>query len=281
MERVVLSNSITEKERNLLVRLDSAIAAARGAGKLILDKDGSKIDIQSKGKNDNVTEMDNASERLITNYLKIRFPDDNFLGEELGEFSGSPGGRWIIDPIDGTDNYIHNIPNFSISIGYEDINGVLSLGVVYNPPQDELFYAVKGKGAFLNGQPIVVSGVDDPSLSISTISPPFRNHKKASVYFKIFENIFLQTADIRRFGSAALDLCYIACGRIDAYYEFGLKSYDIAAGLIILSEAGGSYSPFLEGEDLFVDGNLIATNKFLHAWYKKQIRDILEEQSGE
>ena len=273
-----MSKNNTEKERDLLLRLDSAIAAARGAGKIILEKDSSRISIESKGLNDNVTEMDRASERFIINYLKIRFPDDNFLGEELGEILGGKGGKLIIDPNDGTDNYIHNIPNYSISIGYEDIEGVLSLGVVYNPSQNEMFHAVKGNGAFLNGKPIKVSKIVDPALSFSSVSPPFRNHEKAPLYFKIFEAIFLQIGDIRRFGSAALDLCYIACGRLDAYYELGLQSYDIAAGLVILSEAGGSYSPFLESEDLFIDGNIIATNGYLQNWYEKQIRNVFKER---
>ncbi len=273
----MLYNSSLEIKQNLLLRLDSAISAARGAGRLILGKDGSKINIRSKGLNDIVTEMDSASERFIIDFLKVRFPDDNFLGEELGETSGGKDGRWIIDPIDGTDNYVHNIPNYSVSIAFENKDGVLSIGVVYNPLQDELFHAVKGGGAFLNGKSISVSEVKEPSLSMFVVSPPFRNHGKAPVYFKLLETIFMQAGDIRRFGSAALDLCYIACGRVDAFFEFGLQLYDIAAGLVILREAGGSYSPFLESEDLFVDGNLIATNGYLQNWYREQICDILRE----
>ncbi len=277
----MLSKKVFTSERSLMLRLDSAIAAARGAGRLILNKDGSKITIESKGMNDIVTEMDSVSEKFIMNYLTIRFPSDNFLGEEMGEISGGHGGKWIIDPIDGTDNFVHNIPNYTVSIGYENAEGVLSIGVVYNPCQDELFHAVRGQGAFMNGNSVNVSQVQDPSLSLSIVSPPFRNHNKASVYFNMLETIFMQTGDIRRFGSAALDLCYLACGRADAFYEFGLKYYDIAAGLVILREAGGSYSSFLESEDIFVDGNLIATNGYLQNWYKKQICDILGEESGE
>ena len=273
----MLFNSTLAIKQDLLLRLDSAVAAARGAGRLILDKDVSKVNIRSKGLNDIVTDMDSASERFIIDFLKVRFPDDNFLGEELGEISSGKGGRWIIDPIDGTDNYVHNIPNYSVSIGYENVEGVLSIGIVYNPCQDELFHAVKGGGAFLNGKPISVSGIKAPSLSLFIVSPPFRMHDKASIYFKILETIFMQAGDIRRFGSAALDLCYIACGRADAFFEFGLQSYDIAAGLVILSEAGGNYSTFLESEKLFVDGNLIATNGYLQTWYREQICDILRE----
>ncbi len=263
------------------VKLDSAINAAREAGRLILDNMDSIGAVISKGKNDIVTEIDTVSEKLITDYLGLRFPEDNFYGEELGRQTGGDGGRWIIDPIDGTENFVRAIPDFTISIAYEDPNGDLAAGVVYNPSQDILYHALKGEGAFLNGKPIKVSGIRKPSDSVAIVAPPFRRHGKAALYFKILETIFAQIKDIRRFGSAAQDLCYIASGKIDAFFELGLHYYDIAAGLIILTEAGGEYSGFTIKENVIRDGNLIATNKFLHAWYKKQIRDIIEEQSGE
>ncbi len=271
----MLSENSVEGRNDLLVKLDSAIAAARGAGELLLGKDSSKISIKSKGINDIVTEMDSASERFIIDYLETRYSNDNFLGEELGETTHGDGGRWIIDPIDGTENYVHNIPNYTISIGYEHTDGVLSLGVVYNPCQDEMFYAVKGHGAFLNGKPIQVSQVQDPAFALSIISPPLKIREKASVYFTMMETIFMKTRDIRHFGSAALNLCYVACGRADAFYEFGLQYYDIAAGLVILGEAGGGYSAFLDSEDLLKTGNIVATNGHLQDWYRKQISNIL------
>jgi len=260
----------------LLVKLDSAIGAVRGAGRLLLSKKTSEIIIESKGGKDIVTEMDRASERFIIDYIKARFPRDNFFGEELGEKTNGDGGRWIIDPIDGTENYVHSIPNYTISIGYEDPDGVLSLGVVFNPCQNELFYAVKGHGAFLNGKPIQVSQVQDPALAVSLISPPLMQ-EKVSIYFRMMETIFLNTRDMRHFGSAALNLCYVACGRADAFYEFGVKYYDIAAGLVILTEAGGSYSAFLDSENLLKTGNIVATNKHLQNWYKKQICNVIGE----
>lgn len=272
----MLSNKAFTSERSLMLRLDSAIAAARGAGRLILNKDIQNINIESKGLNDIVTEMDSATERFIINHLKIRFPNDNFFGEEMGESINGNGGRWIIDPIDGTDNYVHNIPNFTISIGYENMDGVLSLGVVYNPSQDEMFSAAKGYGSFLNGNPIHVSRVDNSKLALSITSPPFRIHNKLPLYLKIMESILVQTTDIRDLGSAALSLCYVACGRVDAYYEFGLKYYDFAAGLVILEEAGGSHSSFLESENLLIDGNIIATNGSLQNWYSKEIGKLLQ-----
>jgi len=273
----VLSENSIEERNNLLVKLDSAIAAARGAGRLLLSKDRSEIHIKSKGINDIVTEMDSASERFIIEYLKTRYSNDNFLGEELGESNNGNGGQWIIDPIDGTENYVHNIPNYTISIGYKHTDGILSLGVVYNPCQNELFYAVKGHGSFLNGSPIHVSKVQDPSLALSIISPPLRMREKAPIYFAMVETIFSKTRDIRHFGSAALNLCYVACGRADAFYEFGLKYYDIAAGLVILSEAGGSYSAFSDSENVLETGNIVITNGYLQKWYRSQINHIMRE----
>jgi len=273
----MVSRNFVEESDNLLVKLDSAIAAARGAGRLLLGKDSSKINIESKGANDIVTEMDRASERFIIEYLGKRYPNDNFWGEELGETTHGDGGRWIIDPIDGTENYVHNIPNYTISIGYEQTDGVLSLGVIYNPCQNEMFYAAMGHGAFLSGKPIHVSEVQTPSLALSIISPPQRMREKAPIYFTMVETIFSKTRDIRHFGSAALNLCYVACGRADAFYEFGLKYYDIAAGLVILSEAGGRYSAFSESENVLETGNIVATNGHLQKWYRNQISHIMRE----
>ena len=154
---------------------------------------------------------------------------------------------------------------------------MLALGVVYNPSQGEVFSAIRGHGSFLNGKPIQVSSVKEPSLALSIVSPPMRMHDKAPDYFKLMEAVFLQTRDVRRFGSAAQDLCYVACGRADAFYEMGLHYYDIAAGMIILSEAGGRSSAFRESEILIKDGNIVATNGFLHNWYLQQIHDIMGE----
>ncbi len=257
------------------VRLDSAINAAREAGRLILDNMNSIDSVVTKGKNDVVTEIDSASEKLIIDYLGLRFPEDNFYGEELGEQSGGDGGRWIIDPIDGTENFVRGIPDFTISIAYEDPDGDLVAGVVYNPSQDTLYHALKGTGAYLNGKPVRVSGIMKPADSVAIVAPPFKKHDEAALYFKVLETIFTQIKDIRRFGSAAQDLCYIASGKIDAFFELGLHYYDIAAGLVILTEAGGKYSGFTPGENVIRDGNIIATNGHLHDWFTKQISDII------
>jgi len=262
-------------EDNLLKKMDSAVTAAQGAGNYILNQNIANIRVSAKGFNDSVSDTDIAVERLISDYLQESHPEVGFLGEEQGESGDGSGGRWIVDPIDGTDNYIRSIPNFTISIAYEDPSGILSLGVVYNPVQNELFSAVKGSGAFLNGRLVSVSGVTDLSDAVSIIAPPRKSYEKTSDYFRMMEDIFLHTRDIRRFGSAAQDLCYVACGRVDAYYEMGLHYYDIAAGMVILSESGGRYSSFSDSEILSEDGNILATNGKLHDWYSEKIHDTM------
>jgi myo-inositol-1(or 4)-monophosphatase len=269
--RAVLSDDVFQK------KLDSAVNAARNAGDYILNQDISRIRVSRKGLNDSVSETDFAVEEMISDYLREHHPEDGFFGEEQGE-SGTgqdEGGRWIVDPIDGTDNYIRGIPNFTVSIAYEDHSGRLALGVVFNPVQKELFSGVRGSGAFLNGNPINVSGVTDPSDAVSIIAPPRKNHERTSDYFRLMEDVFLHTRDVRRFGSAAQDLCYVACGRVDAYYEMGLHYYDIAAGMVILSEAGGRYSAFSDSEVLTEDGNILATNGNLQDWYSEKIHDTM------
>ncbi|RKX75090.1 MAG: inositol monophosphatase [Spirochaetes bacterium] len=264
--RVVSYNILQE-------RLDAAIVTAHDAGNYILLQETSNIRVSAKGLNDSVSDTDIAVEKLIFNNLQKSFPGDRFLGEEQGERGSGNGGRWIIDPIDGTDNYIRSIPNFTISIAYEDSSGNLSLGVVYNPVQKELFSAVKGCGAFINGRTINVSGITDPSSAVSIIAPPRKSYERTSDYFRLMEDIFLNTRDVRRFGSAALELCYVACGRVEAYYEMGLKYYDIAAGMVVLKEAGGRYSSFSHSENLIENGNILATNGYLHDWYSEKIHD--------
>ncbi len=257
-------------------RLDSAITAAQDAGKYILLQTKSSIRVSVKGLNDSVSDTDVAVEKLIFNYLREIYPGDRFLGEEQGERGGGNGGRWIIDPIDGTDNYIRSIPNYTVSIAYEDSSGSLSLGVVYNPVQNELFSALKDSGAFLNGKAINVSGITDPSSAVSIIAPPRKSYERTSDYFRLMEDIFLNTRDVRRFGSAAQDLCYVACGRVDAYYEMGLFYYDIAAGMVILHEADGRYSSFSSSDNLLKNGNILATNGHLHDWYSEKIHDNMD-----
>ena len=257
-------------ERENQKRLEAAKYAAIKAGKMLVASEASEV--HSKGWHDFVTEMDLESEKIIIDYLSKRFPTDNFFSEERGGNCDSGTGLWIIDPIDGTGDFIHDIPCYTISIAYRNSSGELSIGVIYNPRQRELFWAGRGIGAFLNRNPIHVSCLSDPSDAYTIMSPHPRLHKEAPFFFNLMKNIFLVSMDLRNFGSAALHLAYVACGRVDAFLHQGLKLYDIAAGLVILNEAGGRYSGFLEDENVIETGNLVATNGALHDWYISQIR---------
>jgi myo-inositol-1(or 4)-monophosphatase len=256
--------------RDIKKRLHAAKAAALKAGKFLLS--GKSYTVHYKNRHDAATEMDLESERIIVDFLSKRFPDDDFLGEERGGGNKPGAGLWIIDPIDGTDNFIHDIPCFTISIGLRDKSGELTLGVIYNPRQGELFWAARGMGAFRNREPIHVSPLQDPDGAETIAVPHPRLHKDVPYFFAFTQKIFLKTWDLRNFGSAALHLAYVACGRADAFCQLGLKLYDIAAGLVILEEAGGRYSGFFDGENALETGNLLATNGLLHDWYAAQIR---------
>lgn len=272
-EKTWLRSQIPAAQRD---RLDAAIACARDAGSLLLASRGQVLQVKSKGLNDVATHIDLASEKLIVDTLKSRFPEDGFLGEENGQSGNSDAGRWIIDPIDGTDNFIHGIPDYTVSIAFQNSEGVLTVGVVNNPEQDELFYAAKDMGAYRNDTQISVSEIKDPSRALNLSAPPFRIHEKSAWYFSLMQRISLQTWDDRNFGSAALHLAYVACGRADSFYELGLKPYDIAAGVLILQEAGGRCTGFSADENFMDTGRVVATNGLLHDWYLKQIKEFGE-----
>jgi myo-inositol-1(or 4)-monophosphatase len=258
------------EQRENQKRLTVAKTAALKAGKLLFP--GKNCEVYSKGWHDMVTEMDLELEQIIVDYISGFFPEDDFFGEERGGGNKPGAGLWIIDPIDGTDNFIRGIPYFTISIGYRNSAGELTVGVIYNPRQRELFWAARGMGACLNGKPIHVSSLQDPGSANTIAVPHPRLRKEAHYFFTLMQKIALQSWDLRNFGSAALHIAYVASGRMDAFLQLGLKIYDIAAGLVILKESGGQYSGFFEGENILETGNLLATNGLLHNWYTAQIR---------
>lgn len=258
-------------------RLEAAIAAARIAGQILLDRPLKSVERHDKGQSDVVTEMDAATERFLKSYLHQRFPSDDFLGEEEGHEVHGDTGMWVIDPIDGTNNYTHDIPNYTISIGFEELPGKPILGVVYCPRQNEIFYATEGTGAYLNGEAIRVSPVTDPLQALTIISPPFRYPWYRTDYYHVLSKLGSTTGDFRDFGSAALHLCYIACGRADAFFEYGLKYHDIAAGMVIVAEAGGAIAPIDQGRHVPHTGDIIVSNARLHQWYIRHIRTWVEE----
>jgi len=260
----------------LFDRLEAAVDIARRTGAMLLEARLETRLSRSKGLNDIVTEFDGAAERMIVGHLGRCFPEDRFLGEETGTSKDEgTGGRWIIDPIDGTVNFTRGMPNYTISIAYEENDGVPVVGVVYNPVQAELYTAVVGCGAFLNEVPIHVSAVDRPDEAIAFTSLPHRTHALAGPYLAILQSLFNQTREFRNLGSAALHMCYLASGRADAFFEYGLHYYDIAAGMIILTEAGGTYGAFLPEVRIPDNGDCIATNGLLQSWYTGEKRKVL------
>ncbi|MGE4454086.1 MAG: inositol monophosphatase family protein [Sphaerochaeta sp.] len=256
------------QEQLIAYHLEIAIQAAKSAGTKVLQAGKAKhIAVRNKQKNDFVTETDQAAEDHIIEIIRSRFPEDAIFGEERGKSEGQEKGRWVIDPIDGTTNFFRSIPDYTISIAWELEPFHPLVGVVYNPRQDEMFWASRGQGAFLNGQPIRVSDIDDVSKAILVCVPPHRRHDLADEFFETSKRIFLATSDFRSLGSCALELCYIAAGRFDGYFERCLGYYDLAAGMIILQEAGGkiaSADPSLPFSDTRCD--LAASNGLIQDW---------------
>ncbi len=241
-----------------------AAAAARAAGRLLMDHFGTieQNDVDRKGAADFVTFVDKSSERLIIERLSSAFPGHSFYAEESSR-SAAGGWRWIIDPLDGTTNYIHGVPVFSIALALEH-EGEILLGLVFDPVHDELFSAEKGDGARCNGEPIRVSLIRVPSLALLATGFPFKQKHNLGKFLASFEELFLQVSGIRRMGSAALDLCHVACGRYEGFWELGLAPWDVAAASLIVTEAGGRISDFRGGDKAIWSGNVVASNGHLH-----------------
>ncbi|NWF52748.1 MAG: inositol monophosphatase [Nitrospirae bacterium] len=256
--------------------LDIAIKAARVAGDVIIDNLGkiSKKDIGIKKSSDFVTAVDKESERLIIETIKSYFPDHLFLTEESLKECGKEAYRWIIDPLDGTTNYIHGFPIFSVSVALE-YKGNIIIGVTLDPLRDELFYAEEGSGSFLNGRRVNVSE-ERFKESLITTGFPFRKKEMIDLYLKLFRNIFFKVSDLRRAGSAALDLAYLACGRCDGFFELGLSPWDIAAGSLLIKEAGGAVTDFGGGNEYLKTGNIVAGNKSVHKELLKEISMVFK-----
>jgi myo-inositol-1(or 4)-monophosphatase len=256
--------------------LAAAIEAAYRAGKALTDSLATPV-IKKKGQSDYVSDMDLLSERIIREYLIGLFGNDAFLGEEGGYIGKeNPEGIWVVDPIDGTANFLNNIPFWSISIGYE-VNGEVIVGVVYSPTMHELFSASKGNGAFLNGKRIQVSNTSKSTEATIIMAPPIRHRDWVDRFFPLFKDLFSQSCDNRIFGSAALHLCYVACGRVEAYIEFGLMHHDLSAGSLILTEAGGNISPMDSNFPIFEKGDILACNAKLYTWYMSFFKNKWKE----
>jgi len=245
--------------------------AARKAGRLLKENINKSDEIYYKGAVDLVTPFDTKAQRTIFDHLSSFFPDHDYLAEEgLSQNKGAEM-RWIIDPLDGTTNYAHHYPVFTISIALERKSEIV-LGLVYDPMREEMFSALKGKGAFLNGKKISVSDIDELDKSLLATGFPYDvriSHKNNILHFN---NFIIRAQGIRRCGSAAMDLCYVACGRYDGFWELKLKPWDTAAGVLIVREAGGQVSDFRGGEFSISGSEILATNGSIH----QQMADILE-----
>jgi len=240
-----------------------AIRAAKRAGALLRDRFGSPGKVSSKGDEGIVTELDLAADRLIKEEIWGAFPKHGILSEESPEAKGQEPRRWIIDPLDGTTNYSHSFPHFSVSIGYEE-NGVVTFGVVYDPMRDELFTAKPGRGAHLNGGRIKVSSTADIQNSILAFDFPRVMASPGADVFKSFAALTKRARALRTIGSAALELCYVACGRIEGYWNYRFHSWDAAAGSLILKEAGGRITDLKGGPFTLESTQCVASNGLIH-----------------
>lgn len=243
--------------------LEVAEQAAREAGEVLLENLGKVKTIEFKAKNSLVTEVDKLSEEIIINRIKNSFGSHGIFAEESGKESKDSDHLWLIDPIDGTTNYAHAYPFFSISIALE-VNGVVEVGLVYDPVKDEMFTAERGRGAYLNNQPIEVS--KSHAIEHCHVCTGFMHEIEWMVEANIkhFGNFIRGARAVRRDGSAALDICYLACGRFDGFWELGLNPWDTAAAVLILKEAGGQVTTFSGGEYSIYMKEILASNAIVH-----------------
>lgn len=255
-----------------------AVRAARRAGNLMMRQfpQVDTLNVQTKGRQDFVTEVDRAAEREIVGVIRRAHPDHAFLGEEGGE-SGHSEYRWIIDPLDGTTNYLHQHPQFSVSIALE-IRGRLEHAVIYAPFSQELYTASRGNGAQLDGRRIRVSRARNINRALLGTGFPVRDTRQLDHYLPMLRTAITHSQGVRRHGSAALDLAYVAAGRLDGFWELGLQPWDIAAGTLMVLEAGGMAADLAGDPNPLPTGNIVAGNpgvfrdlvKLLYPMHKRE-----------
>jgi myo-inositol-1(or 4)-monophosphatase len=251
--------------------LNTAVKAARKAGEIAVraQKRLDELEIREKSRNEFVTQVDQAAEQVIIATIRERYPDHAVLAEESGR-SGSSEFEWVIDPLDGTTNYVHGFPVFAVSIALRR-RGQLEAGVIYDPCRQELFTALRGSGVQLDGRRVRVSGRRELDGALLGTGFPYRSNLRwMDAYLGMLRDVMQRTAGIRRPGSAALDLAYLAAGRTDGFFEFGLEAWDIAAGMLMVQEAGGLVSG-LTPEPVLESGNILAGSPKIH----DALRDLL------
>lgn len=256
--------------------LDAAVEAAQAAARVIQDASSIRSTLQweSKGAADFVTEVDRSAERAIESVIASRYPDARMMGEELtpGADLSSPGLTFIADPLDGTTNFLHGYPQYAVSIGAVKESELVA-AVVVNVTTDERFTAVAGRGAYLNGERIGTSTESDPSRSLIGTGFPFKQPELLDRYSRHFVAISRDTAGIRRAGSAALDLADVACGRFDGFWELDLAPWDIAAGILLVREAGGIVSNWAGDKRDTTAGPVVAGNPHIHPWLLRTLHE--------
>ena len=265
-------NSAREEERFEGV----ARAVAREAGELLRQRfrEESPLQVTAKGLHDFVTEVDHQADAIIASALNSRFPDHVIMSEEGSPDTAAGGYRWIVDPLDATTNFIHGVPFFAVSIALESTDGLLACAI-YDPFHDEMFHAARGCGARLNGEPITCSRTAKLGDALLATGFPFRTLSRLDVYLETLTRFIQSCKGLRRAGSAALDLAYTACGRYDGFWEVGLKPWDVAAGALLVREAGGRVTD-VTGGDRFMGGDLVAAAPAIHA----QMLGITRETLG-
>jgi myo-inositol-1(or 4)-monophosphatase len=262
--------------------LDVAVEAAAGAARIIEAATGRRSELvwKEKGEADFVTEADTLAESAIVDAIKSRLPDAMIVGEELSPkaLTDSPGITFVVDPLDGTTNFLHGFPEYSVSIAVM-LDGDLVAGVVRNLTRPETFTATRQGGEYVNGERISVSRETEPHRALFGTGFPFKRHDLLEKYARQFVQVSRHTAGVRRAGSAAIDLCNVACGRFDAFWELVLAPWDIAAGVLIIREAGGIVTDLNGEQKRVADGPVVAGNRDIHAWLLRIIREAVDNET--
>ena len=256
--------------------LNIAVRAARAAGRVTMRyfERADTLQVRSKSPNDFVSDVDRAAEVAIIQELRGKYPDHAILAEESGSHDGRGEFEWIIDPLDGTTNYLHGFPQWSISIGLRQ-RGQMLLGVVYDPLHEELFTAVRGGGALLNDRKLRVSGRKGIEGALLGTGIPFRANDRLDLYLDMLRVMIKDTAGVRRPGSAALDCAYVAAGRLDGFWELNLSPWDFAAGALLVSEAGGTVTDLTGGDRFFDTCNVVAGGLRVHRAMLERLRPFI------
>lgn len=255
-----------------------AILPVKEAGAFIREqrKNFSTQVVEYKGFNDLVSYVDKHAEQMLVDRLRVILPEAGFITEENTAGADGQEYKWIIDPLDGTTNFVHGLPCFSVSVGLA-LNDVVVAGIIYEINLDECFYAWKDGGAWMNGEPIRVSPVNELSKSLLATGFPYTNFARLKAYMEVFDYCMHHTHGIRRLGSAAVDMAYVACGRLEGFYEYGLNAWDIAAGCCIISEAGGRISDFTGGNNFLFGQEIVSCNSGIFEPFLAVVKEKFNE----